>query len=683
MRVWLLCSSLYAAGTQGPIVYSGYLVDIHSYNLVDAGGLSLDGTDVIRTPWEHTVQCLRKPCCQSYYLAENRGRGGTDDYRMKLMLDDDGNSKAYALLRQSLRVNDFKVTARGRHDGNGNVVNATIEECFGIHCDGVCSGSCADSVLLRTTSEMPQVFSSWVKISCDKRMTAYYSISPDRTLIRFTVELDDYGWLALGTSVDGTLTSQGSGSDFFICSDGQVKRCWVNSGFDSCGGDPVPGAECRQGPTTIMKFSRSILPENMQQRPISIVPGFSTHMVWAYGFTRTISLHSDSRGSRMVQFTPIYHPLLRMVPSKPIHPKPSHFALGLSVTVDYEVSSDQKDISFTVRYHGDAWLGLGVSQDHTMTGSGRGSDIIICSEGRVSRYWVTSKQFINASEVAGSECMHGPVTTLKFSRSALAFSGSQLPISTKPGIPTEFIWAHGKSRRLSYHADNRGFASVDIVPDVRGVSTKSPVQISTFRLHAGLMLLAWGAIFPFCALWAGLQRQNEQQSQDTSGVSRYYCIAKCIGVLLGLIGFACGVELVHLEKSGRRHFNCLHSILGTAVVLMSCLLPTNALFRHGRHGGENTDTQTVPETHTAKSTWSMWRSVREATGHVVVVAGVVNLVLGICAAKSAGFGSNLGALSAAAAGAFVTSMIAYTCYDLIRRCKSSANTSTEDSSALP
>jgi len=684
MLLWSLCCVVYAAEANGPIVYSGYLLDTYSYNLVDAGGLSLDGTDIIRTPWEHTVHCMRDmPCCRTYYLAENRGEGRTNNYRMKLVLDDDGNSKAHALLSNSHRVNNFKVTVRGQHDGNGRVVNATLKECFGKSCDGVCSGSCEDSAHLGTTSAPPQTFSSWVRINFDTRMSAQYSISPNGSNIRFTVILGDYGWLALGSSVDGTLTSNGMGSDFFICSDGQVKRCWVDYGLDFCGGDPVLGAECTQGNVTIMKFSRSTFPESTQQRPMSVVPGFGTPLVWAYGFTRTMSARGASSGSRTVHFAPVYTPQHKLVPAQPIHTKPSHVALGLRVSMDYEVSSDQKDIFFTVQYKGDGWLGLGISPDHTMTGSGSGSDIIICSEERVRRYEVKSEQFIDASEVPGSECVHGPVTSLKFTRSVHALSESQLPISTKPGDRTHFIWAHGQSRRLSYHAANRGSVSVDIIADIRGASTMGSWQPFTFWLHAGLMLLVWGAILPFCAVWAALQRQREQQFQDNSGVSRYYRIAKGTGVLLGLIGFACGVELVHAQKSGRQHFHSPHSILGTAVVLLSILLSTNALFRHGQRHGETTVTQTAPETQNARrSNWSMWRSLRKATGHAVVVAGTVNLVLGILAAKSAGYGSYLGAVCAAAGGAFVASMIAYTFYDVIHRCKVSANTSPVGSSSL-
>jgi len=137
---WLLQPAI----AMGPLEYKGYLIDIYCYDVVAGGGKAIDGTDVIKEPWTHTVHCLRDlPQCRTYYLAENRGNGTTNDYRMKYVLDAEGNRRALDLLRATTRNANFTVTASGLHDGKGNLINATFEECFGDQCDGVCSGSCA------------------------------------------------------------------------------------------------------------------------------------------------------------------------------------------------------------------------------------------------------------------------------------------------------------------------------------------------------------------------------------------------------------------------------------------------------------------------------------------------------------------------------------------------------------
>ena len=141
-------------GTLSTTVYSGYLVDNYCYGLVNAGGRALDGTDVIRAPWEHTIHCLRDPaqCTQNgYYLAFNIGNS-TPNYRVKYQLDATGNANALALLRQTPvgsaedhTPGNYRVTATGTYSASRNAAvlsGATLVRCTGTiaQCDGVCSG---------------------------------------------------------------------------------------------------------------------------------------------------------------------------------------------------------------------------------------------------------------------------------------------------------------------------------------------------------------------------------------------------------------------------------------------------------------------------------------------------------------------------------------------------------------
>ena len=47
-------------------------------------------------------------------------------------------------------------------------------------------------------------------------------------------------------------------------------------------------------------------------------------------------------------------------------------------------------IAFTVTLAGAGWLGIGVSEDGTMTSSGRGTDMVVCDSAGVRRVWVTA-----------------------------------------------------------------------------------------------------------------------------------------------------------------------------------------------------------------------------------------------------------------------------------------------------
>jgi len=130
--------------------YSGFLVDNYCYALNSAGQLALDGTDVIKDPSQHSIHCLRDPPrCRDpgYYLAINQGTPGNADYQIKFRLDEAGNAAAISLLTavegtRPDKPGNFRVTAVGVHDGDGILREASIVECFGPSCDGVCDGSC-------------------------------------------------------------------------------------------------------------------------------------------------------------------------------------------------------------------------------------------------------------------------------------------------------------------------------------------------------------------------------------------------------------------------------------------------------------------------------------------------------------------------------------------------------------
>lgn len=150
-QCWLLFLVV-AQAAANQTTYSGFLIDLYCYGRVRAGGLALDGTDVIKDPAQHTLHCLRDPpqCTKSgFYLAVNRGASGRGDYHIKFKLDDLSNQRALAVLRtypvghpRDHAPGDFKVTATGTTNGDGILRDASIVECVGAACDGVCQGPC-------------------------------------------------------------------------------------------------------------------------------------------------------------------------------------------------------------------------------------------------------------------------------------------------------------------------------------------------------------------------------------------------------------------------------------------------------------------------------------------------------------------------------------------------------------
>ena len=166
-------------GTLSTTVYSGYLVDNYCYGIVNAGGLALDGTDVIRAPWEHTIHCLRDPpqCTQNgYYLALNIGNS-TPDYPIKFALDATGSANALALLQQTPfgsaedhTPGNYRVTATGTYSASRSAAvlsGATLVRCTGTiaQCDGVCTGPGCSAAVSSTLVLTPRTL-LWAHVIC-------------------------------------------------------------------------------------------------------------------------------------------------------------------------------------------------------------------------------------------------------------------------------------------------------------------------------------------------------------------------------------------------------------------------------------------------------------------------------------------------------------------------------------
>mmetsp|Transcript_41574 Transcript_41574/g.75347 ORF Transcript_41574/g.75347 Transcript_41574/m.75347 type:complete len:367 (+) Transcript_41574:56-1156(+) len=135
------------------VSYSGYIIDYLCYDKCETASSScdkcaLDRTDVIRSPKDHLVHCIRdvSVCIDSkYYLAENIGTTDSPDYRPRFEMDAAGNAYALDVIKASQRNRGLLVTAVGVDQGGGRLQVANMTECFGSSCDGICLGCASDS----------------------------------------------------------------------------------------------------------------------------------------------------------------------------------------------------------------------------------------------------------------------------------------------------------------------------------------------------------------------------------------------------------------------------------------------------------------------------------------------------------------------------------------------------------
>ena len=99
-----------------------------------------------------------------------------------------------------------------------------------------------------------------------------------------------------------------------------------------------------------------------------------------------------------------------------------------------------------------------------MGSSGAGSDIIICSEGQLMRYWVSASSTPTGGVlVDGGTCSQAAgFSQMSFTRDTAA-GANEREIFTTAGELTTFIWARGNdgTTALAYHAA-RGSINVDL-----------------------------------------------------------------------------------------------------------------------------------------------------------------------------------------------------------------------------
>jgi len=138
------------------------------------------------------------------------------------------------------------------------------------------------------------------------------------------------------------------------------------------------------------------------------------------------------------------------------------------LTLSYEpVETDQ--VRFVVNLNAVAWISFGFSAGTaiSMTGSGDGADVVVCADGAVSRYWLTSKSFpANPDDSINGTCTQADgSTTMTFTRNISAVAANERSLT--PGVPQQVIYAYGNDSvtSLKFHQQRKGGQIIDLSSD--------------------------------------------------------------------------------------------------------------------------------------------------------------------------------------------------------------------------
>eukprot|EP00928_Gymnodinium_smaydae_P009790 TRINITY_DN13671_c0_g1_i3.p1 TRINITY_DN13671_c0_g1~~TRINITY_DN13671_c0_g1_i3.p1 ORF type:complete len:530 (-),score=63.70 TRINITY_DN13671_c0_g1_i3:168-1757(-) len=290
-----------------------------------------------------------------------------------------------------------------------------------------------------------------------------------------------------------------------------------------------------------------------------------------------------------------------------------------AVRMTSKVSSDGS-VRVTVTARMRSWIGFGLSPSTTisMTGSGNGADVYVCSEGDVRRYWVTSKTLPATSTIAaGASCTQANGETSM----TVVLSGSSgntvQEITATPGTRQSIIFAHGDNGEtaVTFHGSRYGGKMIDFASGAVAENEKLTGEAALY-LHMVFMSTAWGALLPW-----GVAIASRMRGIDGFEKSAWFTAHKRLqlgGWILQLLGFA--MALWHCQTVTQAHFTGLHSMLGLVVVVIGTLQPFNAFLRkccaHPEEG--------VPKTRGRK----IFELVHKGSGWLAILLGMVNAIFG-------------------------------------------------------
>ena len=184
-------------------------------------------------------------------------------------------------------------------------------------------------------------------------------------------------------------------------------------------------------------------------------------------------------------------------------------------------------MTFEVTFKGNGWFSIGISSDGTMTSSGLGSDLIVCDNSGVKRYWSTAHERpITSTSLTDSTCTYNANTgtsVMTFTRTVLAQeqqgATSERSIQSN-GQMTSLLWAFNPTDRLNFspHALNKGSMDVDIIGKsieygnsaAGGSGSGSGTGGLSIAAIIFLVLTVVIVIFSIVYIWTSMKKKEQQ-----------------------------------------------------------------------------------------------------------------------------------------------------------------------------
>ena len=314
---------------------------------------------------------------------------------------------------------------------------------------------------------------------------------------------------------------------------------------------------------------------------------------------------------------------VREVPESPA-PAGENGEVALDSNLKFSANIDDSagTISFEVTFSKqNGWFGLGASKDGSMTSGGEGSDVILCTDAGVQRFWLTDKSTpADGVEVSGATCERSNgKAVMSFTRELKAGDKQREMFADDKGTKTTLIYAYHPSETAlqgNKHT-KRGSKVVDLKAGAVGPDEALPVP-GLVAAHGVLMLLSWGLLLPAGVTIANTQRKNPKKCMDLPFWFGMHKICQYLGWLLQIAGFA--IIVAHKDGS---HFESsfsvavAHMFTGLIVVILGTLQPLNAFFRpHPAPKGEPTPMGR-----------RVWEIFHKGAGYLATFGGMINCLL--------------------------------------------------------
>eukprot|EP00002_Diphylleia_rotans_P031909 TRINITY_DN6655_c0_g1_i2.p1 TRINITY_DN6655_c0_g1~~TRINITY_DN6655_c0_g1_i2.p1 ORF type:complete len:929 (-),score=140.21 TRINITY_DN6655_c0_g1_i2:146-2932(-) len=422
------------------------------------------------------------------------------------------------------------------------------------------------------------------------------------------------GWIGLGISIDGTMTSNSAGSDMFIgwvSSEGDCKRGCVLDYFAKstdkptldtelgCHNDVIfSRAEEVDGHTTLT-YIRVIENHDKCDLSFSINHHPEFYLIYAIGDEdpllsnegRSLGASFDkhrTKGSRKFDLK-----LHGTCPNSAPDATYQHTFVNAQNTleVQWKLTHSQghtAEMEYIVKGKTEGWVAIGLS--HSTQPTMPNTDMIVgwVTDGKVHVVDTYASGYAAPKlddDLGGSQDVHSikgsesqGITTIHFKR-PVHTQDTKLDFQFNHDDVT-LLWAYGTSdpgadiSHLKKHKES-GFSVIKLST---GISTPiTTVSETSLRkpLHGFMMFLSWGILTPISIYIARYLNPNgrfaEKASVTTTVWLHYHSWLQITAVVFCIISFITIVS--EIEDSSHAHFDNPHSILGLIVFILSLIQP--------------------------------------------------------------------------------------------------------------